>query len=139
MKEQLYEGRTPSEKLQLLTDNCASKEQQLVKVYFSEDDLAEMKSRLSEHAIQEDDLKDELKELSAGLRARIKEQSATIKGLLRYIKDKYEEQLQDVFHFDDQENGLMLTYNCEGALINSRRLRPNERQTSIRNLNNKTA
>lgn len=138
IKNQIFEGKSNEERLQLLADNCKSKEVQLVKIYFSEDDLAEMKSRLSERSIEKDALEDELKELSKDLRSKIKIESVGIKGLLTHLKNKFEEQSQEVFNFDDQENGVMLTYNNQGELIGSRKLRPNERQTSILNLH-KTA
>jgi hypothetical protein len=139
MEEQLFKDKSPAERLQLLIDNCASRETQNVKVFFSEDDLAEMKSRLSEISITKDALEDDLKELSGDLRKKIKTEGAAIKGLLRYLKDKYEEQAQEVFNFDDQDAGLMLTYNKSGELLSTRKLRPDERQTSIRSLTQKAS
>ena len=135
----IYEGKDPKEKLEMLRANCDSVEKANVKVYFSEDDKYEMKSRLSESSIERDTLEDELKEMSAGIRRKIKTETGKIKGLLRFLKDGYEEQNQEVFNFADQENGLMLTYSSQGDLINSRKLRPAERQTSIVNFKEKTA
>jgi len=136
MKETIYDGKTPMEKIELLRANCRSSEFTQIKIYFSQDDLDEMKSNLSELCIEKDGNEDELKELSKGLRDKIKEQSGRIKALLKLLKDKYEYQTQEVFDFDDQENGLMLTYNYNGELINSRKLRPQERQTKMFNINN---
>jgi hypothetical protein len=139
MKETIYEGRTQSEKIELLKANCLHSEFQQVKIFFSEDDLNEMKSRLSEHCISKSGYEDELKDVGKDLRNKIKEQNETIRMLLQFLKDKFEYQTQEVFDFDDQENGMMLTYNVQGELISSRKLRPQERQTKIFNLNNKTA
>jgi len=100
MKETIYEGRTQSEKIELLRANCNHSELQQVKIFFSEDDLNEMKSRLSEHCI---------------------------------TKSGYEDELKDI------GKEFMLTYNIHGELINSRKLRPQERQVKIFNMNNKTA
>lgn len=135
----IYDGKPQNEKLDLLKANCKSAEKQQVKVFFSEDDLAEMKSRLSESSIERNALEDELSDIGKGLRGKIKSETKTIKGLLIYLKNKFEYQEQDVFEFDDQENGMMLTYNNQGELINSRKLRPNERQTSIIDFKSKTA
>lgn len=137
--EQIYGGKTPNEKLELLKANCRSQETENVKIFFSQDDLDEMKSRLSESSIERNALEDELSDIGKGLRGKIKSETKTIKGLLTHLKNKFEYQMQEVFDFDDQENGLMLTYNNQGELINSRRLRPNERQTSIINFKSKTA
>ncbi len=135
----IYEGKPHNEKLDLLKANCKSMEKQNVKVFFSEDDLAEMKSRLSEASIERNALEDELSDIGKGLRGKIKSETKTIKGLLIHLKNKFEYQEQEVFEFDDQENGMMLTYDSTGELINSRKLRPNERQTSIINFKSKTA
>ena len=137
--ERIYENKTQNERLELLNANCLKKEEQSIKVFYSEDDLIEMKSRLSENSIERNELENELKELSSSLRLSIKTKTKKIKDLLLGLKNKYEYQMQTIFEFDDQENKVMLTYNASGELINSRPLRPNERQTSIINLNQKTA
>lgn len=138
-KDTIYEGRPQNEKLDLLRANCKSSEFQDVKIFFSEEDLAEMKTRLSEVSIDRDAFEDELRELSKGLREKIKASTNTFKILLVHLKNKFEYQSQEVFDFDDQEQGLMLTYNNQGELINSRKLRPQEKQTRIVNLNQKSA
>lgn len=137
--ETIYEGKSPEEKIELLRANCKSKEIEKVKVFFSQDDLDEMKSRLSESSIERKAVEDELSEISKGLRGQIKSHTKEINNLLRLLKNKYEYENQEVFYFDDQENGLMLTYNIDGELVSSRKLRPDERQTSIINMNQKTA
>lgn len=138
-KETMYEGRPQNEKLDLLRANCKSSEFQDVKIYFSEEDLAEMRTRLSEVSIERDALEDELRELSKGIREKIKISTNTFKILLVHLKNKFEYQSQEVFNFDDQENGLMLTYNNQGELIFNRKLSPHEKQTRIVNLNQKSA
>ena len=103
MEQILFKGKelTPSEKLELLRANCIASEFTQIKISFTEEDLDEMKSRLSEVCIEKDGLEDELKDLSKDLRTKIKTQVETIKVLLKLLKDKYEYQTQEVFHFDD--------------------------------------
>lgn len=129
------QDKTPEQKIQFLRDNAMQVEKQNVKVMFSEEELSEMKSNLSEISIEENELKEELKDISKDLKDKIKSKRENIKGLLKYLKDKYILQNQEVYLIDDQENGLMLTYNQEGMIIESRKLRANERQTRIKNLN----
>ena len=136
--ETIFQDKTPSERLQLLRENAATVEKQSVKVMFTEDELAEMKHNLSDISILENELKEELKEVSSDLKAKIKSEREQIKGLLTYLKNKYILQTQEVYLMDDQDAGLMNTYNAEGMLIESRKLRPSERQTRIKSLN-KTA
>ncbi len=94
MEETIYQGKTPSEKLELLRANCRTSEFLQIKIFFTEEDLDEMKSRLSEVCIEKDGLEDELKDLSKDLRTKIKTQAETIKVLLKLLKDKYEYQIQ---------------------------------------------
>jgi len=136
--ETIFQDKTPSERLQLLRENAASVENQSVKVMFSEEELADMKHNLSDVSIKENELKEELKEISKDLKGKIKSEREMIKGLLTYLKNKYIMQTQEVYLMDDQDAGLMLTYNAEGMLIESRKLRPSEKQTRIKTLN-KTA
>lgn len=139
MENTIYQNVPLSERIEMLKANCHSTEQEQTKVFFSEDDLAEMKSRLAEESIERNSLENDLKDLSAGIRRNIKDKTSKIKSFLVLLKDKYELQMQPVYHFDDQQNGVMLTYNQEGELIGTRKLRPNERQTRIVELNQKTA
>jgi len=62
--ETIFQDKTPSERLQLLRENAASVENQSVKVMFSEEELADMKHNLSDVSIKENELKEELKEIS---------------------------------------------------------------------------
>lgn len=140
MEQTKYDGKTKAEKIDLLRANCRQAEVTQVQFFFSEDDLAEMKSRLSELSIEREANEDELREITKGVRAKIKENTAHIKGLLTYLKNKFEYRQEEVYHFDDQENGVMLTYNGDGELIATRKLRPQERQTRIINMDDqKTA
>lgn len=134
----IYAEQSQQKRLQMMQDNCTSKEVQPVKIWFSEDDLAEMKSQLSDISIDKNDLEDELKEMSSGLKVQIKEKMKSLRKLLFLLKCKYEMKNEEVYLFEDQENKTMLTYNHLGELIDSRKLRPSE-QTSIINLNAKTA
>lgn len=136
--EQLFQDQTPEQRVQSLRDNAFAIEKSNVKALFSDDEIAEMKTNLSEVSIAENELKEELKEISKDLKDRIKTKRESIKGLLQYLKDKYKIENQEVYLMDDQDSGLMNTYNINGFLIESRKLRQSEKQTRIKNLN-KTA
>jgi len=129
------QDKTPEQKIQFLRDNAMQIEKQNVKVMFSEEELSEMKSNLSDISIEENELKDELKEISKDLKDKIKFKRENIKGLLKYLKDKHRLENQEVYLIDDQDNGLMITYNQDGDVIESRKLRQSEKQTRIKNLN----
>lgn len=68
----------------------------------------------------------------------LKEQKKPIaennKELLMALETMHQEVDGVLYHIDDQEDGVMNTYNELGEFISSRRLRPDERQASIFNL-----
>ena len=123
----IYEGLSHNERLDKLKSECRSTDKKMIQVHFNQDDLAEMKSRLSEHLIKKDEITDEMKEQASAFKKLIKAEAKAIKGLLSYIRDGFEYQEQEVYEFDDQENGVMKTYNCEGEQISERPLLPKER------------
>jgi hypothetical protein len=139
MEELLYDGKTRAEKIELLKANCLQKEDSRLKFFFSEDDIDEMKSRLAEESIEREQNEDELRQISKATRTKIKENTRRIKELLVFLKDKFEYRTEEIYHFDDQQEGLMLTYNGDGELIATRKLRPSEKQTRIFDINQKTA
>lgn len=55
--------------------------------------------------------------------------------LLQTLKTKSERIEGVLYHVDDQESGMMNSYDVNGDFIQSRRLKPNERQGSMFKLN----
>jgi hypothetical protein len=132
MKQQLFPEKSHAERLEIMRETCRSAEYMQVKIQFTQEDLDEMKSRLSEICIEKDAIEDALREQSKEYRLKIKELVKIVKVLLENLKNKYEYQNQQVFLYDDQEEGLMHTYNVNGELIATRNLTPSEKQTRIK-------
>jgi hypothetical protein len=135
----LFPDKDEATRLELMKDNCTSTDIDLVKEFFTEEELTSMKAELSEVAIERDATEDELKEVSKGFRDKIKGMKQHEKALLKDLKNKYVASTQSVYHFADHDLGLMATYNKRGELIAQRKLRPNERQATIFEMNAKTA
>jgi hypothetical protein len=66
-------------------------------------------------------------EYKALMQPILESKSADLKG----IRTGYTEDMQDVFLYDDQEDGMMRYYDRKGEEIQSRRLTPDERQVTI--------
>lgn len=138
-KEAYFKGLTPIERQTALKENAVESYTKNVVRNFSEDDLSEMKDRLSETCIGLNDVELEKKDLNAEINGRIKSIKLNRGTLLKDLKNKYYENQETVYDIDDQEQGMMYTFDSEGNILGSRKLTPKERQTSIKSLNIKTA
>jgi len=138
-KEAYFKGLSPIERQTALKENAVESYTKSVVRNFSEDDLSEMKDRLSETCINLNDVELEKKDLNAEINARIKAIKVQRGTLLRDLKNKYYENQETVFDIDDQEEGIMYTFDQEGNVLSTRKLTPKERQTNIKSLNTKTA
>lgn len=127
-------GMDHNDRLDALRANADSVERKDVEEVFSQEELAEMKTNLSDFVIDELKKKDELRELSKGLRADIKVQSDNIKLVSRFIADGYRVVNQEVYNIADQELGQMITVNGSGDEICRRKLKPAEKQAKIVNI-----
>lgn len=126
------QGKTPEELRQFLEDNSSGSEQMMVKRYFTDEELEQMRVEMTDNSILRYDKQEELKDLTSGLRREIKNYSTLIAEKLKLLKDKYEEQREEVFLLDDQIGGMMYYYAADGTLVSSRKLLPKERQMRIR-------
>lgn len=97
----------------------------------SAEEIDQKREIFTENVIQISDLNDKKKELINEIKNEIKPLSVENKSLMESIRTKQEEVEGKIYLVDDQENGMMHSYDEMGELINSRRLRPNEKQTSI--------
>lgn len=97
----------------------------------SAEEIEQKREIFTENVIQISDLNDKKKELINEIKNEIKPLSVENKSLMESIRTKQEEVEGKIYLVDDQENGMMHSYDEMGELINSRRLRPNEKQTSI--------
>jgi hypothetical protein len=138
-KEAYFKNLPHNERLTALRENAVKSYQKNVIRDFTEEELSDIKTTLSEQAITLNDAEIEKKELTADLTAKIKLKKAEIKTTLRDLKNKYYENEEAVFDIDDQEAGLMYTFDNQGNILSQRRLTPAERQTTIKNLTTKTA
>lgn len=136
----LFQELPEPERIQALKDNCTEIEENYrTKRFFSKEELDDLKTEVSDESILVSELEDKLKEISAPIKADIKSKKIDLRATLKLVKQKYEENLEDVYLFADHHEGFMLYYNSKGELISSRKLLPHERQTKIVDLNQKIA
>lgn len=132
MKKTLFEEVAPDQRLQLIKDNADGTEIKYYNRPYTPEELDSIKDEFSTQHIEAGAIRAELNAIKADYKIKLKPYENRIGQLLQALKDKTESVEATTYMFEDQENGMMLYYDAEGNLIDSRRLRPDEKQTKMR-------
>ena len=98
----------------------------------TEDELAKSREVLTKEIIELEALKESLREIQAQFKEDMKPHIEAITNHISLQRTKQEEGVWDVYLVPDHENGIMQYVNIvNGAVIDVRRLRPDEKQTNI--------
>ncbi len=132
MENKIYQEFDEAHREKMMEDMCRGTEEQLVKKHFSPEEITDFRKQLSDNhvvirkAIEALNLaKAEFNEATKGA---VKENLT----LVNNIRCGYIQVNQQVYLFDDQDNGVMNYYDRLGEFLQSRRLLPEERQTRIK-------
>lgn len=77
------------------------------------------------------EIQKEIKDFTDSRKVIIKEKSKEMAIVIGDVKTKTTTVTGTIFNIDDQENGLMLTYDATGTCIDVRALKAKEKQTKI--------
>lgn len=121
----------PVEKTRLLRDNCDEFEETVYVKPLSQDELDIKHEQLADNCIEVNTLEETLKGVKAEFKGKIEPLKAERGTLLRQIKTRQEETQGKLFHFNNHDDGMRYTYDENGDLVSSRRLRPDEKQKRI--------
>lgn len=133
MLEKLIGPSTPGiDKIQFLKDNCDEVEKLGYTRNFTQDELDGMKDDLADVSIDINDIEVEKKETNAEFKKRLDTLKDERKDLLEKIRTRSEFVNEECFKFIDHESETTGYYNKEGELVSTRRIKPEERQTNIR-------
>jgi len=133
MKQFMPEA-TAKERLMILQENAAKVEQTTYQKVLTPDELAARREDLADDCIKLNQFEDELKEVKDDFKTKMDPLKAANKTRLTEIKTKQTTVDGTLYHLANHDDGMMETYDGEGLLISSRRLRPEEKQGSIFNL-----
>jgi hypothetical protein len=122
---------TTKERLMMLQENAHKVEQTTYQKALSAEELAARREDLADNCIKLNQFEDELKEVKDDFKLKMDPLKTTNKTLLTEIKTKQTTIDGTLFHLANHEDGMMETYDNEGYLIGSRRLRPEEKQGTI--------
>ncbi len=118
-----------------LKANCDNREETVLQVEFTPEELEEKRNDLMENSIKIDHLKKRFAHYKALIDERMKPLQKENDMLVQETKTGYQLVNGEVYLFADLEAGQMGYYDRYGILQNSRRLLPEERQSMIRQNN----
>lgn len=136
--EPMFQNEHPKDRPTLLGGSAYAVEEQLVRKPYTQEELVNFKEELSQCSI-------DLKNKRSTAAAQMKEIRETVRIAEEAVKDRvtkiqtgFEESLQQVFLFDNQETKRMVIYDGTGEVVSERPLLPRERQTSVISLAERT-
>lgn len=116
---------------QMLRDNCDQIEQRSFTRSFSQDEVYARRAELEQVSIQVAELEDELAQIRADIKGRIKPLLERRGKILDELKSRGEWVTADTFKFVDVEDGTAAYYSGDGYKIEERPITPEERQGNI--------
>jgi hypothetical protein len=123
---------TPDMRRELFVNEAfATEELQFMKP-LEETELAALKDELAQTAIKRSMLEDEMATVMEDYKARIKPLKEKFAETLDAIKLKAVDALGTVYLMQDFDNQMIHYVSEDGTVINSRRMKPEERQTRFR-------
>jgi hypothetical protein len=102
----------------------------------TEEEIVERKDEYSEIAISLSEIAEQKKEVMERFKNLIKEPKLKASMLLESIKFKSEQKHGQLFLLDEQEDGLMYSFDALGVCVEVRPLLKEEKQTRMKTLKN---
>lgn len=132
MLEQLKQ-MTPQQRADFLKSNADSTVEGEYFQQFGIEEVQQTQADLSDVAMKIESLQDEKKALTEDLNAKIKAHKKDYKAALVNLKQNGELLKGTIYEFRDQERKMVDCYDITGHLVQSRRMRPEERQMTVLN------
>lgn len=127
---------SPKERIMIMQENAAKVEVTTYQKSLTDEELAARREDLADNCIKLNQFEDELKEVKDDFKSKMDPFKLSNKLLLTEIKTKQSTVDGTLYHMAHHEDRMMETYDSEGLLIGSRRLRPDEKQGTIFSLKN---
>jgi hypothetical protein len=123
---------TPESRRELFVSEAFGTEELSFMKPLEDSELNALKDELAQTAIKRNMLEDEMAAMVEDYKARIKPLKEKFSETLEAIKNKSVETLGTVYLLQDFDNQMMHYVAEDGTVINSRRMKPDERQTQFR-------
>jgi len=131
MRNGLFQDVPEEKRAQMLSDNADSIEEIGYMKQFTDEEILSMKDDLAEVSININEIDIEKKEVAAEFKHKLEPLTDQKKEILTKIKNKAEFVKEECYKFTDFDNQMVTYYNNLGQVVESRRMRPDERQLKI--------
>ena len=131
MAKQFMPDAEPTERLSVLRDSCYSQETTSYYRDLTQEQIDEKKSDFFTASDGLASLEDELDEIKADFKARMKPYKNELSHLRTIISTRREKCTGELYHLADHEAGIMETYDQNGDFVSARKLRPEEKQGKL--------
>ncbi len=135
MEAKIFQDTPLAERESMIEANSYSSEEMPVQKHFAEDEINDMRRTFTKNSIEIKKKMEEFKSFKQGIDEFIKPLSEENAYLLANVRAGYVEVNQQVYLFEDYETGMMNYYDNTGALVNSRRMLPEEKQKKVKTTN----
>lgn len=131
MAKTVFADVPPAQRLQVMLDNCFGHEKTSYQKDLSDEELDIKRETLTSNCIKVFKLEEEKKKAAQVFKDQIDPLRDETRLLASQVDTRKEEMSGTLFHFDDQENSIMNTYDEFGQFVSSRRLTPKEKQAKL--------
>ena len=129
--KQFMQDVSAEERKRILEENASLIDDATYQRPLTEDELVIKRESLADNYIKLNQEEDELKAIKDSFKKVMDPLKQANRELLNQIKTKQETVNGILYHLAQHEDGMMETYDQDGFLIGTRRLRPDEKQGNI--------
>jgi hypothetical protein len=119
------------QRLLLMQQNADRIEETTYYKPLTQEELDLRREQLTDNAIKLSEYEDEKKDIMAGFKTKMDPLVKVNKLLMTEVKTRQCEVEGNLYHMANHEDSMMETYDANGEMISSRRLRPEEKQKNI--------
>jgi hypothetical protein len=131
MEKQILQNLSKKNRIDNLQAMAHSVEETTYYKQLSPEELEVRQEKFIANTMKMNDLETKKKAFVESVKSEQKPLSVENTDLLQSLKTKTEKVEGVLYHIDDQDEGMMYSYDEDGNFISSRRLRPDEKQSSI--------
>lgn len=115
-----------------LRDQSSGIEERTIRQQFTPDELEGFRENFTENELKKEDVEDAFSLAKKGFKEQLKTITETSTGLKTKLRKKYQDKIVEVYCVPNFNDGEMEFYDTQtGEKVDSRKLRPDERQMTI--------
>lgn len=130
-QENFLRSLNSRERLEYLQSNASKIDEGKYNKQLADDEITAAKDVLSENCIKINDLEEELDVIKKQYKEKMKPFRIESSQLMNQIRSRQQTVDGVLYHLANHDSGWMETYNDEGELIGTRKLRPDEKQAGL--------